>query len=191
MRFGSVQFQQGGSAQTSRRIHNHPSFTGSRYSNYDIAVIHIPSPLTLGGAIQAIRLPRRAQQTETFIGQLGTISGWGQRAVNRPFENHLLWARVRFIPNADCRGQFGTNAIVDHVICSRGSSGLQSQGICMGDFGGPLTITENGIRTQIGIASFTSWTRWGRCTGNRPNGYMRTASFLTWIHQHTNIPIRN
>lgn len=187
MRFGSIQFRDGGVAKTSRRIQNHPSYN-PRNLNNDISLVHVPSPLSFNSALNAIRLPRRAQEAvTTFDGKAATVSGWGATQNNGPGQAALRWTNVRIIPNAQCRRTFGL-AIVAHVVCSVGSSG--NQGVCGGDSGGPLVVIENGIRTQIGVVSFGAGRLLGGCAAGRPSAYMRTASYLTWINQHTGVAIR-
>lgn len=189
MRFGSTQFNGGGIATSSTRIINHPQFNPTNLNN-DISLVHVPARLPLGEFIQTIRLPARHQQSATFAGVVSTASGWGQTANGGMVQARLRYANLRVITNAECSRAFPRGGlIVASVLCTRGIRGVQ--GVCGGDSGGPLTIREGGIATQIGVTAFTALPEQGGCTGPHPHGFMRTASFLTWIHQQSGIPIRN
>lgn len=188
MRFGSIQFHSGGSSQLTRRILNHPNFH-SRNLHNDVSLLQERAALSLKNAQNVIRLPRGAHQSESFQGRTGAISGWGSVVNNGPSQNLLRWANVCIIPHSECRGIYGSTFIVDHVMCSSGSS--RNQGVCSGDKGGPLDVNEGGISTQIDVMSFNAGRLWGNgCTANRPSGYMRASHFLVWINQITNIAIR-
>ncbi|KAJ8892627.1 hypothetical protein PR048_005208 [Dryococelus australis] len=56
-----------------------------------------------------------------------------------------------------------------------------------GDSGGALVIREGNTFTQVGVVSFVST---AGCASGAPSGYARITSFLSWIQDHTNIPIR-
>lgn len=187
MRFGSIQFQSGGVSQLTRRIENHPNFN-PRNLNNDISLLHVPSALSFNNALNAVRLPRRAQQTETFDGRTSTVSGWGAIANNGPAQSLLRWTNVRIIANSECQRTFGSGSVVPHVVCSLGTT--RNQGVCGGDSGGPLVVNEGGVYTQIGVVAFGAAPLLGGCTAGRPSGYMRTSHFLTWINQRTDITIR-
>lgn len=56
-----------------------------------------------------------------------------------------------------------------------------------GDSGGPLVQFDlNGIATHVGIVSFVSD---DGCASGNPSGYVRTESFLDWIHEKTGIDV--
>lgn len=93
---------------------------------------------------------------------------------------------MRVISNTACMNVFGGAIVVEHAMCAIGVSSANA-GHCGGDSGGPLTIVEAGALTQIGIVSFGASIG---CHLTYPSGYMRTANFIHWIEQHTNITVR-
>lgn len=168
-------------------VYAHPSFHSESIS-FDIALIHLPTPLANVAGVRAVRLPR-ATQPSTFTGVLATVSGWGAVQNGGGLQNTLRWANVRVISNADCADKYEVpGTILSSMICTRGSNGVQ--GICTGDSGGPLTTMEGSASTLIGIASFVPANDRGACTGGLPHGYTRVTSFLGWINAKTNIPLR-
>lgn len=189
LRFGSLNLVSGGHAQTSFRFVNHANYNPVNLNN-DIAVVHIPAALAFGAGVQRVRLPTRAQVTATFAGVQVVVSGWGGTGPNAPAQTMLRWVHKRVISNAQCQATYGTSTVVAHVVCTLGYTNPSNQGACGGDSGGPLVVLEGGVPTQIGVVAFAAHPNIGGCSAGHPNGYMRTASFLAWIQQHTGVAIR-
>lgn len=187
MRFGTLNLQFGGVSHTSFRQINHPNYNPVNLNN-DIAVVSIPSALTFSPAIRVVRLPTRAQSGATFANLQTTVSGWGAVSATGGAQTMLRWANKRVITNAQCAQRYGNSAVVAHVVCTLGYTGSQS--VCGGDSGGPLVLNEGGEPTQIGVVAFSAHPDIGGCAAGHPSGFMRTASFLAWIQQHTGVAIR-
>lgn len=186
LRFGSIQRVTGGIAQTSFHRVNHAAFNPVNLNN-DVSVLSIPTPLTFTVAIQAIRLPTQGQVGTTWAGVQATLSGWGGGGPGIGVQALLRWVHMRPIPNAQCQAIYGAATVVDHVICSLGYTNPENQGGCGGDSGGPLTVLEGGISTQIGVVAFAAA---AGCHLGHPTGFMRTGHFTGWVNTHTGIPIR-
>lgn len=155
--------------------------------NNDVGLLQLQVAAPLSANIQVIRLPTNAQATAPFLGVTATASGFGFiNDNNQNIPNELRSAQMTVIANNECASIFGGLVVVGHVLCARGQLPT-NQGTCNGDTGGPLTIMEAGIPTQIGVISFVAA---AGCEAGFPSGYMRTASFLQWIFQNTNIAIR-
>lgn len=184
LRFGSIRLTSGGYVQTAFGAINHPDFNPDNY-NFDISVIPIPTPLILSVAIQSIRLPTASQVSSTFVDREAVVSGWGADGTN--FNPILNWVNMRIITNAACADHYGRDVVVDHVVCGEGFFSPDNQGHCGADSGGPLTIQEGSVRTQIGIVSFSPA---AGCTSPSPSGYTRTANFVQWVFEQTGIPVR-
>lgn len=186
LRFGSNNMLSGGVTQTSFWSINHAQFD-SKYLNNDIALIRIPSPLTLSASIRSIRLPTSRQIDDTFAGRQMVVSGWGETSPRSGAMPLLRWVYTKAISNAQCVTTFGSRSVVDHVVCTLGYTSPSNQGACAGDSGGPLVLMENGIPTQIGVVAFAHK---GGCNAGYPNGHMRVGKFLEWIRLQTGIQIR-
>lgn len=152
-----------------------------------MSVLSLPTPLTFTVAIQAIRLPTAGQVETTWAGVQATVSGWGGGGPGIGVQALLRWVHIRPIPNAQCLAVYGASAIVPHVICGLGYTTPANQGVCGGDSGGPLTVLEGGIPTQIGVVAFAAA---AGCHIGHPSGFMRTSHFTGWVFQHTGIPVR-
>lgn len=186
LRFGSLNLWAGGVAQTSFHRVIHPAFNPTNLNN-DVSVLSIPSALEFTPAIQSIRLPTAGQIGTTFIGIQATVSGWGEIVPGSGNQSLLRWVHMRVISNVQCAAVYGTSVVVPHVVCALGYINPGNQGHCGGDSGGPLTIVEGGVRTQIGVVAFAARTG---CNAGLPSGYIRTANFVPWINEKTSIPIR-
>lgn len=57
-------------------IRIHPQFTGTGFYN-DLALFKLERPVSFSDYIQPICLPSNVQRTESFVGQVPTIVGWG------------------------------------------------------------------------------------------------------------------
>lgn len=44
----------------------------------DIAMVKFTKPVELSDTIQLVNLPSRSDVSETFVGDLATVSGWGK-----------------------------------------------------------------------------------------------------------------
>lgn len=186
MRFGSIQFSTGGLVQVATELINHPAYNATNLNN-DVSLLRIPSPLTVSDAIQPIRLPTAAQLSDSFAGQLVTVSGWGSVTQGGDVQATLRWVSVRVIANDVCVQSYPAATIIDSVICTVGDI---NQGTCGGDSGSPLVLLEDGVPTLIGSVSFGAPAARGGCNGTLPSGYMRTANQLTWIGQVTGLRTR-
>lgn len=59
--------------------------------------------------------------------------------------------------------------------------------LLQGDSGGPLVVySATGTATQVGVVSFVHV---AGCASGNPSGYVRTESYLRWIHEHTGVSI--
>lgn len=190
LRFGSLDRASGGVAQTSFRSIVHHLFNRSKNLNYDIALVTIPTPLNFGESIAPIRLPTALQANANLANRVATVSGWGNTGPGTTAVRNLRWVTMRIITNAECQSVYGVNMVVDHVACANGYTSPSNQGVCGGDSGGPLIMKAlvEEIFTQVGIVSFAASTG---CDRGRPSGFIRTASFLSWIRSQTKISIRS
>ncbi|EDS32271.1 chymotrypsin BI [Culex quinquefasciatus] len=151
---------------------------------FDVALVRLPQAAPIGGNIGIIRLPNRRQVEATFVGQQGTVIGWGTSGTGTTFADQLQFARSQVISQLACRLSLPATTILDEHVCTEGSSSP-----CAGDYGGPLTITDiDGITTQIGVFSFNSVVG---CAQGRAAVYTRMSSYLNWIGQNSDVVIRD
>jgi len=140
----------------------------------DIAVIHLPSPVTFDANIQAVALPTAANNPA--VGDIVTPTGWGKKSDNALGTTDILReVDVTIMSNADCDKIYGN--IDDRQGCIDSTGG---KGTCNGDSGGPLNF--NGY--TVGITSFGSS---AGCEAGYPDAFTRVSAFLDWIETQTGI----
>lgn len=175
LRFGSINLWTGGIGATSFHAINHPAYNPTTLNN-DVSLVQVPVALPIGVAISPVRLPTAGQFGTTFLDWQSTVSGWGATGPGTGVQTLLRWVHMRVISNAQCADVYGHDVVVGHVVCALGYTTPTNQGHCGGDSGGPLTVLEAGVPTQIGVVSFAAAKG---CHLGLPSGYMRTANFVT------------
>lgn len=106
------------------------------------------------------------------------VSGWGKTGYLGTTSNVLLKATIPLVATARCNDADHYNGVVKPGMLCAGSDqgGTRS---CAGDSGGPLVQVRNGIRYQIGVAS------WGpaNCdTSTQYSVFTRVSRYVDWIN---------
>ena len=87
------------------------------------------------------------------------------------------------ISDTQCKSKYMTKhgSLFDQksMICAGIEEGNPTT--CLGDSGGPLVCMENGKLSLVGVTSFVSSKA---CSLDRPTGFVRVTSFLSWIRSH-------
>ncbi|XP_017785356.1 PREDICTED: serine protease 53-like [Nicrophorus vespilloides] len=157
----------------------HPGYNNNL--NNDIALIKMPNPISFTDNIRPVKLPKRG----SVVGdrQEVTVSGWGKTSDFGSVSNSLNFVKLVTISNAECAAIYGPATIIKSTVCCKG---FPEHSTCNGDSGGPLVVIENGEATHVGVVSFVSS---AGCASGNPSGYVRTESFLDWIHDNTGISV--
>nr|CAH0101499.1 unnamed protein product [Daphnia galeata] len=155
-------------------IRIHPQFTGTGFYN-DLALFKLERPVSFTDYIQPICLPSNSQRTESFIGQVPTIVGWGTTYYGGRESTVLREVQLPVWRNDDCDRAY-LQPITDVFICAGYADG--GKDACQGDSGGPLMLQNEGTWTQVGIVSFGN-----KCAEpGFPGVYTRITHFLDWIN---------
>lgn len=78
----------------------------SRNLNNDVAIISLPTPVTLSNVIQPIRIPEGANLNDDFAGDEAVTSGWGRFSSAQVSSEFLRFVNVNVITNTACRLRF-------------------------------------------------------------------------------------
>ncbi|XP_041633238.1 brachyurin-like [Drosophila kikkawai] len=161
----------------SNKFKQHSGFDIDNIVN-DISLLELPVPFIFNDHIGKIGLPTAPY--DDYVGQMATVSGWGQTGDGEGQPQKLQWALVVAISNEVCKKSY--NIIQPSHICTSTANG---QATCYGDSGGPLAINAGTTDPrQIGIVSFGAS---AGCTA-APSAYTRVTSFINWISTETGIP---
>jgi len=171
--------------QISTDFFEHPNWNSALLRN-DLALIHLPEPLTFNEFIAPVCLPKRSSP-DLQTGDIMTSSGWGKTS-DSPFggiasELHKVTLPVK--DHDECAAYYGSAIITDSVVCLDTEGG---HGNCNGDSGGPLTWVEEGRTVTRGITSFVAS---AGCLSGYPDGDTKVKSYLDWIETETGIIVED
>lgn len=173
---GSQFLFHGGLRIQPNKIALHPRFDPRTFAN-DVAMLHTPTKVRFSHNIMPIRLPHENLLMMDLTNQWAKASGYGRYSdLTNPTTNAV--ARSVWLPIISldaCRAFFG-DAVLDSNICTNGHGGV---GICTGDSGGPLAVTQTDGNTYlVGVSSFVA--RQG-CELGFPSAFARVSYFIDWI----------
>ncbi|CAH1781196.1 unnamed protein product, partial [Owenia fusiformis] len=140
----------------------------------DIMLVQLPA-----GAIPSfsdtIRPVCKPSASNTYAGQVGTVSGWGTTSAGGSISNILLYANLDIITNAACDSAYPNEDIFDYNMCAA-RDGKDS---CQGDSGGPLSVWNPNTQLYEG-AGIVSW-GYGCADPLYPGVYTRVSYYEAWI----------
>lgn len=129
------------------------TFSFSNFDN-DMALLRLNDRVPITDFIKPICLP--TNYDETYIGKIGTASGWGTLKEDGKPSCELQFVDVPVISNEDCvkNTSYTEQMISPNMMCA-GYVGKGGKDSCQGDSGGPLaTMRPDGRYELIGIVSW-------------------------------------
>ncbi|KAM7413079.1 hypothetical protein PAMA_020453 [Pampus argenteus] len=144
-------------------------------NDYDIALMRLSSPITVGESRRPVCLPPKA--FGLAAGTSVTVTGWGYLREQGSVSPSLQMAKIPLIGQEKCSSPtvYGS-AITKRMICA----GLMEGGVdaCQGDSGGPLVYLSNAQWYLVGVVSWGV----GCARENRPGVYCNVDEMLNWIN---------
>lgn len=131
--------------------------------NADLAVFKLKTPVEFSVHIQPVQLASNSHAFDSYLGQTGTVVGWGGAATT------LQFAEAQFT-----KAQPSLLVMIPFPGNQKHTVG--------GDSGSPVVIYENGTATQVGVHV----QGWGNTMGSSSVGLE-----LEWISMMTNATINN
>ncbi|XP_029302895.1 transmembrane protease serine 4a [Cottoperca gobio] len=156
------------------RIVLHGDYDSAK-NDYDIALMRLSSPITVGDSRRPVCLPPKSlglPATATMA-----VSGWGYMQENGKVSPSLQEAFIPLIPRAKCSSHtvYGT-AITQRMICAGFLGGKVDA--CQGDSGGPLVYYTSSHWHLVGVVSWGI----GCAREKKPGVYTNMEEMLNWIH---------
>lgn len=149
----------------------------------DIALIRLPSEVTLSKYIQTIPLPARAKVYPLYTGDEVVASGWGRISDEASsITNTLQFVDLKVLDQTTCAKPYRKGLVQPSNICVLTQGG---QSTCQGDSGGPL-VTLTGRKNLVGVTSFGSASG---CEQGIPSVFTRVTSYLDWIKEQTGLNV--
>ncbi|KAF7663359.1 hypothetical protein LDENG_00211750 [Lucifuga dentata] len=144
-------------------------------NDYDIAMIRLSSPISVGASRKPVCLPPKALAIATGASMF--VTGWGYLEEQGKVSPSLQKASIPLIDRAQCSSLavYGS-AITSRMICAGFMEGKVDA--CQGDSGGPLVYSSSSRWCLAGVVS------WGiGCARERkPGVYTNVEEMLNWIH---------
>ncbi len=168
-----------------RTIVIHPSWNPANY-NYDIALLRLKTPVTLGGSgatkTQTIELV--APTIGDLVGFNSWVTGWGNTESVPLWPTQLYEVEVPIITNAICNdSSHYAGGITNNMLCAGFDAGGKDS--CQGDSGGPLVIKD--VSGQYRLAGIVSWGD-GCAEPMLPGVYTRVSNFTAWVKSEITPP---
>ncbi|KAL0129005.1 hypothetical protein PUN28_004008 [Cardiocondyla obscurior] len=151
----------------------HKKYQADTY-DYDVALIKLHTPLTLGPNIKVVLLA----VGNIKPGSQAIVAGWGKTSRNGASSKVLQSLKIPIIEQEECRKIYARyRPVTSNMLCAGYLSG--SKDTCQGDSGGALVYND----VQIGIVS------WGaQCASvGFPGVYTRVSAIRQWITEQTNV----
>ncbi|XP_074534840.1 transmembrane protease serine 4a [Halichoeres trimaculatus] len=156
------------------RIIMHGDYDPAR-NDYDIAMMRLSSPISVGDARKPVCLPPKSFELDT--GSIMAVTGWGYLEENGKVSPSLQKASIPLIARDKCtsRTVYGP-AVTNRMICAGYMEGRIDA--CQGDSGGPLVYFTSSQWHLVGVVSWGV----GCARERRPGVYSNVEELLDWIH---------
>lgn len=169
-------FDKNAQKQTSKAFFVHPNFDNENSNGTpDIALIKLENPFTFDDKVNKIAIyPKNLNKVSD-----GKVSGFGYLEDKDEDDNEDLYCLdVEINTNLGCKNMLGPlenkKDITENKICAFKTVG---KGLCSGDGGSGLEITEGKTRYLVGVVSYFI----EGCASGYPDVYERVFSHIDWI----------
>ncbi|KAI5098691.1 transmembrane protease, serine 4a isoform X1, partial [Silurus meridionalis] len=146
----------------------------SEPNDYDLAMMRLTKPLTLGATVKPVCLPPYG------LGLTGgaplVVTGWGYQKENGQLSSNLQEADILLIDQNLCSSPavYGTS-ITERMVCAGNMQGKVDA--CQGDSGGPL-VYLNERWVLVGVVSWGA----GCARPGLPGVYSNVDQMLNWVY---------
>ena len=162
----------------------HPQYN-SQTIDYDYMILTLSSAFSFDSYVAPIKIVNVTSSSDSTGSCKSSGFGLSQHAPNgdpQVIPNTLQWMNIQCITDSQCLRTWGGQTITSRQQCAD-TNGVTS---CMGDSGGPLTISEGGEDKLLGNVS------WGhsKCSASGfPGVYSRNAdaSVNSWIKNNAGL----
>ncbi|EDW68299.1 serine protease 42 [Drosophila virilis] len=161
----------------------HEEYAPQNYTDADIALLKLASPVSFGEFIKPICL-----WSENFLLQLPSgyksyVAGWGSDENGNVNTRVAKMTDTDIVTESEClrnlRSTEGLRLVTPNTICA---GNKQAAGPCSGDSGGGLMLQENNIWLLRGVVS-AGQVYTNRCDLTQPVIYTDLARHIIWLRE--------
>ena len=165
------------------RVVMHPDYTGRDTESViagDIALLHLDRAAT---AFQPVAILDSLALSNLNDYAAATIYGWGLTEQGS-VASVLQTADVEYLSPGTCNDEFWQGNVNVDSVCSVDAL----RGVCSGDSGGPMVVTQGGTDFLVGVASYVAFDlTTGTCAVGTPDVYMSPTYYFSWIAENAGL----
>jgi len=159
-------------------IYIHPAYDhNGRNPHSDIALLELAQPTGI------TPMTLSTKPTDKLIGLQSTAIGWGAVDNSNPAEPQFpVWLHTVDVPIVSMDECNAPESYAENIYPNQLCAGFKAGGkdSCVGDSGGPLIATIDGVVQQVGVVSFG----FGCALPNYYGIYTDVPYFIGWINQY-------
>ncbi|XP_034489087.1 putative serine protease 42 [Drosophila innubila] len=161
----------------------HEEYTPDNYTDADIALLRLASPVSFGDYIKPICLWNENYLLQLPSGHRSYAAGWGADELGNANTRLAKMTNTDIVTETECLRRLAESSkrVTSRTICAINKQGA---GPCTGDSGGGLMLQENDVWLLRGVISAGSPSLANRCDLSKPVIYTDLARHITWLRQH-------
>uniref|UniRef100_W8CEB5 Serine protease gd n=1 Tax=Ceratitis capitata TaxID=7213 RepID=W8CEB5_CERCA len=169
----------------SRDIRNlliHPDYNSKSLPDADIAILHMQSAVSFSEFIRPICLWSESADNALIVGQTAFVAGWGADENGREVTALPKMVDASIVSDNEClrSSEVYSKLTTPRTICAGNRDGT---GPCMGDSGGGLMMSRNGVWMLRGVVS-AGLTSQGQCDLSQYIIYCDLAKHYSWVRSN-------
>ncbi|KAL7730505.1 hypothetical protein ACLKA6_000507 [Drosophila palustris] len=162
----------------------HEEYTPDNYTDADIALLRMASPVSFGDFIKPICLWNENYRLQLPSGHTSYVAGWGADELGNANTRVAKMTDTDIVTESEClrglKSPESGSRVTSRTICASNKRGA---GPCTGDSGGGLMLQEHDVWLLRGVISAGQRLA-NRCDLTQPVIYTDLARHITWLRQH-------
>ncbi|XP_053946913.1 serine protease gd-like [Anastrepha ludens] len=169
----------------SRDIRNlliHPDYSGKSLPDADVAILQMQTSVSFSEFIRPICLWNESSDNSLIVGQTAFVAGWGADEKGREVTALPKMVDASIVSDNEClrSSEVYSKLTTPRTICAGNRDGT---GPCMGDSGGGLMLSRNGLWMLRGVVS-AGLTSQGQCDLSQYVIYCDLAKHIAWVRSN-------
>ncbi|XP_017462128.1 PREDICTED: serine protease gd [Rhagoletis zephyria] len=160
----------------------HPDYSGKSLPDADIAIMQMQTSVSFNEFIRPICLWSESSDNSLIVGQTAFVAGWGADEKGREVSALPKMVDTAIVSDNEClrSSEVYSKLTTPRTICAGNRDGT---GPCMGDSGGGLMLSRNGLWMLRGVVS-AGLTSQGQCDLRQYVIYCDLAKHIAWVRSN-------